>query len=275
MFSQALRALKYRRRIRAAQADLARRLERAGPGRPHGRNRPLIVSLTSYPARFGTLADTLGCLLTQTVAADATILWLAHGDGDALPAAVRALTPRGLRIEHCPDWRSYKKLVPSLMAHPDADIVTADDDVVYAADWLERLIEAPDDVTCHRAHRITLTAEGLPRPYAEWDYSLSAPARGPLIFPTGVSGVLYPAGCLHPDTTRDDLFMDLAPGADDVWFHFMQRLTGAAARKIGGKTRILEWPSSQQVSLRADNHAGGGNDRAMQAVTARYGFPAS
>ena len=38
--------------------------------RPHGLNSKLVISLTSYPQRFDTLANTLRCLLNQTVTPD-------------------------------------------------------------------------------------------------------------------------------------------------------------------------------------------------------------
>src|SRR6516165_1052567 len=48
----------------------------------------LIVSLTSYPARFGTLGLTLRCLLSQTIRADRTILWISNADASLLPSDV-------------------------------------------------------------------------------------------------------------------------------------------------------------------------------------------
>ena len=51
------RQFKHRRRLSRAMADLAARPLNSGA--PHGLSAPLIVSLTSYPARFGTLALTL------------------------------------------------------------------------------------------------------------------------------------------------------------------------------------------------------------------------
>ncbi|MFD2814023.1 hypothetical protein ACFSYD_05000 [Paracoccus aerius] len=57
MISGAFRAFKHRRRLARAQAEIVGRPDTSG--RPHGLPGPLVVSLTSYPARFGTLALTL------------------------------------------------------------------------------------------------------------------------------------------------------------------------------------------------------------------------
>lgn len=272
MISGAFRVFKHRRRLALANTELAARSD--APGRPHGLSAPLVVSLTSYPARFDTLALTLRGLLRQSVRPDRVILWIAEGDESELPADCVGLP--GLEIRSCPDWRSYTKIVPTLLAHPEAFVVTADDDVYYPADWLEKLVDAARNgarVACHRAHRIALRADDQPTLYAEWCHNIDAPEQSRLLFLTGVSGVIYAPGVFHPDVTRDDLFSRLAPRSDDVWLYWMHRLTGVEAQKIGNRARILEWEGSQAQSLRAANLHGNGNDRAIAAMIRHYGWP--
>lgn len=52
------------------------------------------------------------------------------------------------------DIRSYKKLIPILKKYPNKIIVTADDDVIYKKDWLERLykdhLKYPNYILVHR-----------------------------------------------------------------------------------------------------------------------------
>lgn len=271
-----LRDLKRRWRAARARAEVERRLRSWEGGRPHGLPSPLVVSLTSYPARFATLHLTLGALLAQTVRADATILWLGHGDAALLPPEVLALRARGLEVRETRDLRSFTKVVPALLAVPEAAIATADDDLHYPGDWLEGLVRAARRdawaVPCWRAHRIVL-ADGRPAPYAAWEWNLSRPERGPLVFPTGVMGVLYPPGSLHEDAARPDLFGELCPTADDVWLWWMHRMAGRTASKVGARARIVDWPGSQATTLRAANLAGSGNDRAVAAMMSRYGLP--
>lgn len=267
MIADAFRRLKQARRIRAAEAEI---LARRSAPRPHGLDAPLVVSLTSYPARFAALELVLRSILTQSVAADRVILWLDAGDEDRLPPGVRAL---GVEVRVCPNWRSYKKIVPTLAEAPEAYVVTADDDVHYRADWLEGLVaRAAAGVVCHRAHRVLLR-DGRPAPYGDWQRNIGAPEAGPLVFPTGVGGVLYAPGVFHPDVTDAELFQRLAPSADDVWLYWMHRLRGSRPEKIGGRYRIIEWSGSQAQNLRAGNLAGDGNDRAVAAMLAHYGFP--
>ncbi|MCJ8140594.1 glycosyltransferase family 2 protein [Falsirhodobacter halotolerans] len=262
-----IRALKARWRTRRAVAEIE---GRTGVPRAHGMACPVVVSLTSYPARYATLARTLRGLMRQTVRADRTVLWLAHGDEASLPAEVRET---GVEVRLCDDIRSYKKIIPALAEWPEAAIVTADDDVYYPADWLERLLAGTAPVRALRAHRVRMDGP-RPAPYAQWARNIAAPEGGALIFPTGVLGVLYMPGSFHTDVLDRDAFMTLAPNADDVWLYWMHRRAGARAEKVGGKLRVLEWPGSQTVSLRSDNLAQG-NDRAIAAMTDRYGFPSS
>lgn len=269
-----VRRLKAWWRSRRALAEIdARAIQPRTHGLPFG----LTVSLTSYPARYATLAPTLRALLRQTVRADRTVLWLAKGDAQALPPEVLALRAEGLTIGTAENMRSFTKIIPALAAHPEDAVVTADDDVYYPADWLEGLVAAHQSsgasVVCHRAHRVRLDAAGMPEPYAQWDWGLRAPDRSGLVFPTGVLGVFYAPGAFHADVTRADLFRDLCPSADDVWLYWMHRLQGHRAEKVGGFNRILEWPSSQTTNLRQENLVQSGNDRAIRAMIDRYGFP--
>lgn len=269
------RALKRRWRVSRALQEIAAR--QVTP-RPHGLAVPVIVSLTSYPPRYPVLAITLRALLRQSVKPDRVILWIAEPDLEALPADVLALKSEGLEIRPCENLRSYKKFAPALAAFPEAAIVTADDDMYYGPDWLAGLADVarahPGRIVSHRAHRVKWLLEGGLAPYESWDKNIAGAVEGPEIFGTGVGGVLYPPGSLAPEAGRADLFMDLAPSADDVWLYWMARRAGSIVRHVGAPMRIIEWPGSQEQSLRAGNlGVGAGNDRAIAALTAHFGPP--
>jgi len=74
----------------------------------------LVVSLTSYPPRFGTLPLTLRSLLRQTVKPDHLILWIAPADFPLLPRSVTGLQACGLDLRVTEDIKSYKKIIPAL-----------------------------------------------------------------------------------------------------------------------------------------------------------------
>lgn len=254
------------------------RLRHIGPkAKPHGLESPLVVSLTSYPPRFRTLLPTLKSLLLQSVAADHVELWIAQADYGRLPRAVLALQSSGLAIRTCADLRSYKKIIPALAAHPDAVIVTADDDAYYWKGWLEGLTSAyrpeRNEVLCHRAHEIVLEGD-RPASYPTWRFETASTEPSRMIFPTGLGGVLYRPGILMADFARQDLFGKYCPTADDVWLFWMASLKGALFRKVGPVRRFILWPEARSTALYNHNVVGANaNDVQIAAMIEAYGFP--
>lgn len=104
--------------------------------------------------------------MKQTVKADRIILWLAESERHLVPENVLAFASKGIEIKYCDDIRSYKKIVPTLIEEPNAFIVTADDDLAYQPQWLEKLIAGWDGdyktVVAHRAHKIRLGSDNTP-----------------------------------------------------------------------------------------------------------------
>lgn len=254
-----------------------RQWRRQRTGVTHSLPAPLIVSLTSYPARFATLTLTLQCLLSQSVRPDRVVLWIAWSDLNTLPANVTALRAHGLDIRPTSDLRSFKKFVPALRLWPHAFIATADDDVFYPTTWLAELVAgyAPgrSEIPCHRAHLIRLSAAGVPLPYVQWRHDVRHGPVSALTFPTGVGGALYPPGSLHVDATQEDIFSKLCPANDDAWIYWMGRLAGWRFRKIGARRSFIPWPGTQRIALQHEN-ASGGNDAQIANLIAHYGFPA-
>lgn len=210
------------------------RVTEYGLNKKEKRDVPLIVSLTSYPARIKAVSYTIESILTQECQPDKVILWLAEeqfpNKEKDLPHRLLRLKKYGLEIGWCKDdIRSFKKLVPALKQFSDASIVTADDDVYYPPTWLGKLYSAykanPQRVCCNRGNRVTFV-DGFPLPYNSWgEDNLYGPAYGLDILMTGVGGVLYPPHCLYKDVTTAD-FMSLARDADDIWFWLMAVLQG-------------------------------------------------
>ena len=235
----------------------------------------LSITLTSYPPRYTNLALTLKSLLGQSVRPDHVNLWIAEADMAALPANVASLRQHGLIIRPCQDFKSFTKIIPALLAYPGHFLVTADDDQYYPNHWLQQLVGSyrpgTNEVVCARAHRIRFNSELLPLRYFEWELDIVAGTSERCVFPTGVGGVLYEPGIFHSDVTRDDLFRELCPTADDVWLYWMAALNGARFRKVGRRRRQIIWPDSQHVSLLSVNRSA--NDEQIRNMIHRYGFP--
>jgi hypothetical protein len=268
----------FKKKIRTALACREIQKRKTAPfGKPHGLDQQVIVSVTSYPARFPMLHWTLRSLLRQSMVADQTILWVSETDYLLLPPEVLELKSEGLSIRtYKHDFRSYRKIIPVLQNFPDVYIVTADDDVPYWKTWLEELVVEMKNThpasVCHRAHRITLDQDSKPKKYTEWDKAISTSASGPLIFPTGVHGVMYDTRKLDRKVTNSDSFLSLAPSADDVWLYWMVRLANGFSVKVDGNRRVLEWPETQAQNLRRGNIQGGGNDVAVGNMIETFGF---
>lgn len=243
----------------------------------HGLDGELIVSLTSYPARFPQLHLTLRSLLHQSIRPDRLILWIAEEDRGQLTPETRALEKDGLEIATCPDLRSFKKLVPSLARFPNAYVVTADDDLYYRSDWLSTLVDEVEPgervVMCHRAHRLINDAAGLVRPYRERQSDVHDQAARTnshdLVATTG-AGALFPPASLHPVVLDQEKFLRICPHGDDLWFAWCAALAGTPVRKVGARFRVLNWPGTTDDSLWSQNEAGG-NDRMIEALQQEFG----
>ena len=222
------------------------------------RDIPLIVSLTSFPQRINTSVKAVKTLLNQTIKPDKVILWLAEsqfpGKEDDLPSELLQLKDFGLTIEWYEDIRSYKKLIPALEKYPNAVIITADDDVDYAADTVETLyssyIKNPENIHTHRAARIRIknnTMEDLPsRILYNKDFS-KASFLNRL---TGCAGVLYPPGCLSKEVFNKDFFMNKLATHDDIWFWASAVLNRTKVQVVKGymeSVRLIE--NSQEFAL--------------------------
>lgn len=265
------------RRLHAARA--ASKVRLYPKRRAHGLPGELIVSLTSYEARYGSLAKTLRSLINQTVAWDRLVLWVAEGDEANLPEDVSALGRFGLEIRTCRDLRSYKKLIPALEQWPDGYIVTADDDLYYPPNWLKALVDEFDRtapaIIVWRAHMAEVESDGRLAPYGDWSAETSLRGdldRSQILFPTGGAGALYPPHALAPEVSDVETFTRLCPIADDVWLFWMARKQGTRHRRVKGRFEIIAWEGSQEVGLYHENVVEKHNDVQIRAMESELGM---
>lgn len=190
---------------------------------------PVIVSLTTYPGRIDQVWKTISSLLNQTLKPKRVILWLAREQfpDQQLPESVLQLTRRGLEICYCEDLKSHKKYFEAMKQFPKEIIVTADDDILYPENHLEKLwkahLEFPQDVICQWSHRIELNSKGIFLPYNEWpDNEKEKPSYATLA--VGCCGILYPPGVLPAEAFNKDKLRRYALAADDLWLKCMEIL---------------------------------------------------
>lgn len=188
----------------------------------------IIISMTSFPAAIACAEKAVCSLLEGSVLPDKIVLYLTSSqfEGVDLPESLTALIKENniFEIRYCDcDIRSYTKLIPALADFPESVIVTVDDDINYHRDMLRKLLSMhkrfPNAVIAHRAKRIKKDLPYKKWPKFHWyDFLLKRIHAGYDILQTGVGGVLYPPHSLHPDMLNPDLFMNIAPTADDIWF---------------------------------------------------------
>lgn len=204
-----------------------------GINKEETRDRKIIVSLTSYGRRADKIVRfTICSLMRQTLKPDVIVLWLDRDkwNENNIPDSLRALTKYGLSIKYYSiNIRSYEKLVPALEAYPNDIIVTCDDDMWYSKGFLEGLYNSylrnPGYVYTYGIKQIKRRDDGNIEKYNCWvmptKQDMSVPS-----FALGYCGCLYDKTLFHKDVMRKDLFMNLCPTADDVWFFFMEYLAG-------------------------------------------------
>lgn len=188
------------------------------------RQREVIVSLTTHPARINSVHQTISTLLNQTVKPDRVILWLATPQfvNKSLPESLTALENYGLRIHwYEEDIKSYKKLIPSLKIFPESIIITADDDIFYPANFVESLynqyLKYPHFIHSNRAFVIHSKNKQFLIKARNYNYNNSYTPAFTNEFMTGY-GVLFPPHSLAEEVVNSRKFMQLLPTNDDVWF---------------------------------------------------------
>ena len=226
----------------------------------------IIISLTSYPARIKDVHITINSLLNQSLKPYKTILWLSKNQfpngNKGLPKNLIDLVDKGLTIEYNNendgDIKSYRKLIPTLKKYPNNIIVTADDDIIYDKNWLEKLykthLKHPKDIVAHRITKFEYKKNAFKIIKGGKKYYKSPSFLNKL---TGVGGVLYFPNCFYKDILKEELFMKLAPTNDDIWFWLQAVLKGTRIRVVDNPNIKLNYvPNSQNVGLYKINSQG-------------------
>ena len=244
---------------------------------------PLIVSLTSYPERFGELPISIYSLLKQKLKPDRIILWLGNDSEykeiNDLPYEITRFIKNGLEIRFVKDIRSYTKIIYALKEFPEAVIVTADDDIYYPSDWLRKLYYSyaahPEDIQVHRAHRAKVIRGAL-APYEDWGKHVEEETARFDNFLTGVGGALYPPECFTKEVLREDVFLKNSPNADDVWLWVMALLSGRRVRVVKNHIKTLRCTNLYRQMFKKGRtlyalNSSGGNDEQLHNLMKLYG----
>lgn len=250
---------------------------------PNISKQPVIVSLTSFPAAIPYAAQAVQSILNGSVLPDKVVLYLTFSqfNESAIPQELLKLAEENPRFEirnYPKDIRSYRKLIPALKDFPNAIIVTIDDDVAYHKHMLRDLLrlheEIPNAVLAHRAKRIKPD-----KPYRKWSkyrwyhFLFQRIHSGYKNIQTGVGGVLYPPHSLKPEMLDVELFTQIAPTTDDIWFWAAAVANDTPVIPVPfgrNKPRGLEKP--RELSLKTVNFKTGidRNSAALKAILEKY-----
>ena len=197
------------------------------------RNVPVIVSLTSFPARIKKVHIVIESLIRQQVMPEKIILWLSKeqfpNEESDLPKKLLSQQTRGLEIRFVDgNIRSHKKYYYVFREFPDKHILTIDDDLLFPSTFIRDTYavaqEHPNSVVANFGSKIS------------WNDSLNCfekiyeripqHSTGKNLFFGSGGGTLFPPDKLGVYLDDITVIMKLCPTADDIYLNAICRLAG-------------------------------------------------
>lgn len=245
--------------LRAARLTMADPKPKAAPRRAER----IVVTLTTIPARARSLGPVLRSLIDQSQPADRIVLALPDTSrkGERYPTAGDIALPPGVDVLDCEDEGPATKLLPVLLAEPDAVLVVVDDDVIYPRNFIETLLREhrlrPGAALGYRGVRIE-TGTSFPALDHVLATGIAAAMQVDVLF--GTWGYLLPPGSLGPDVHD----LDSAPHGmrfvDDVWISGHLARAGVARFVVRADQLPIETPAALRQSLTGGVNRLGAND---------------
>ena len=238
---------------------------------------PVVISLTSIPSRLDKIHIVIRCLLTQSKCPQKIVLWLHQSLEHEIPSSLNRLVGDVFEIRFSELDCPHLKLVESLRAFPKLPIITSDDDFIYEDQWVEHLynehIAHPNSVIANQLRRITYGTDGDLLPYKAWRYKHAEHQESQLLLPIGSKGVLYPPAVFDSVVLDDQLFLKLAPRADDLWFKAMSFLKGTPSRRIANPSSdFIPIIGTRKYTLATSNIKQDGNRTQWDALRNHFNF---
>lgn len=239
----------------------------------------IILSFTTYNKRIHDIHLVLESIANQTVKPNKVTLWLDEDEFciDTIPIAVKNYINRGLEINFCANYRSYKKIIPTLIKYPNSHIITIDDDIIYPHDMIEQLVvehnNNPNLIIGHRGHKIKFTGSSV-SPYKQWEKNINDSHPSHDILLTGCGGIFYPFNSLDKEVTNIDNFMSLCPNADDIWLKLMALKANTKNKLVctgqNYDNRFISINLSQDIGLNKSNVDHNHNDSQLKDTMEYY-----
>ncbi len=236
----------------------------------------VMISLTSYPDRIGIVPQVIESLFAQTKKAHEIVLWLSTeefpGKYEDLPEKLKCLLGKNsFHIEWLKDnLKSHKKYFYALQDH-EKIVITVDDDMYYAPDMVDTLIESyrthPYAISAREVHMIFRENDKI-APYTTWESYVSeyAGTERMDLCAVGVGGILYPPGCARERWFDKKVIKASAENQDDLWLKFNEVIDGIPIVYTGDHEDDLFIEGSQSSALYLSNMHGGENDICIQKL---------
>ncbi len=208
---------------------------------------PIVASITSTPNKINSLHQVIKSLLVQDFKPDYLILYLSDKQfkdrEGSLPDNLLDLKRYGLEIRWCSDVGNFKRLVPALRDFKNAIIITFDDSVFYKKDAISILynsyLDSPDCIIANRIERLKIKGGKIreDKTYKLLAKKFSKPSY--MTRPVNSGGVLYPPDCFNEEIFNDNVFYNLAPNYDDIWYWAMAVLNNTKTKVSKGYRNSL------------------------------------
>ncbi len=268
----------YRRLVRSiANCQLPKYLSNGNRGTAK-KQTDIIVSFTSFPARIDNVWLVVECMLRQVYQPKKIILWLSKeqfSSKDDLPKSLLERENSIFEIRFVDeDIRSHKKYYYVSKEYPDSLILLIDDDLYYPTDMIEDMctayVDHPMHVICRYGFKIKYDNNANIQSYKQWKSINREYQCSDFFFGSG-GGVLFTPSYLYQDLTNQELFLHLAPIADDIWLNAMVRLAKLNCFKIKfGQTLLPIKSEGSKLTLCSVNVGQNKNDEQIEKVSAYY-----
>ncbi len=249
-----------KRRIYAARILRAASLMKKFP--PTDPSSKMVVSLTSFPARINSLDMVLKSILLQTIRPCQIVVYLSVEEFPNqlldLPLNLREfINDNSIKVRFVPqNIRSHKKYYYAFGSFKDKVIITFDDDLFYAPDTIERLLNLHLQFPTSVCANVVRNMGSGDLPYKQWEKVVQQqPAESDRFVAIGYGGVLYPEDCLAKSSVLNvELAHRLSPLAHDLWLK-ANELVSEVRVASGGQpfAHPITIPNSQRVSLQSRN----------------------
>jgi len=244
------------------------------------RNHHIVVSLTSFPERFGTLHFAIKSVLNQKMKPDLIFLCLTKeevNNESELPVSILELKEYGLQIFIADNnLRPHNKYFYAIKHYPNSLIITVDDDNIYdknlVSDLYASYLKYPIAVSARRTHKIIKNKNDNILPYNKWHYEYRKEMKpSHELLATGVGGALYPPNILPPEAFDIEKIRELCLNADDIWLKFMEIKNNIPVVWVRGRrVHPLSIKKAQNLTLQKNNYHEKQNDKYIDNLKNHY-----